>query len=372
MDYIKRDEAVVVLEDGTVFYGKSVGVKGIRWGEICFNTGMTGYQEVLTDPSYFGQIMLSTTPHVGTYGVTEGEDDSSSIKVAGLVCKDFSFDYSRPVARESLSEWLSKEDVVAIYDVDTRALTAHIRDLGATNAIICTDGTSVEALKAMFVDVPSMEGLELASKVSTEECYFFGNPDAQYKVSILDFGVKTNILRCLAERDCYLKVYPYNSTLEDLLDFSPNGIFLSNGPGDPKALGDLGVLSTVQDIVAQDLPVFGICLGHQLIGLSKGATTFKMLSGHRGVNHPVLNLLTGRGEITSQNHGFALSRESVDDSDSLEVTHVHLNDQTVAGIRVKDKAIFSVQYHPESSPGPHDSRYLFDEFVENMDKFLAK
>lgn len=366
MEFKNKKEGVIVLYDGTVFYGKSVGIEGTAYGEICFNTGMTGYQEIFTDPSYYGQIMLATTAHIGNYGIHSDEFDSNSIKISGLVCKNFSDFQSRPSAEETLYEYFEKANLVAISDVDTRALTAYIRDNGAMNAIISTDGTSVVKLREMVKEVPSMDGLELASKVSTEDVYFFGNNEATYRVAALDFGIKTNILRCLAERDCYVKVFPYNASYEELIAFNPDGIFLSNGPGDPEALGKLGVLDTVKDIINSGLPVFGICLGHQLIGLSQGINTFKMFSGHRGVNHPILNTITGRGEITSQNHGFAVIKEDVEKSDTLEITHLHLNDATVAGMKMKDKDVFSVQYHPESSPGPHDSRYLFDEFVTNM------
>lgn len=368
MEYKRKEDGIIVLADGTVFYGKSIGIKGTAFGEICFNTGMTGYQEVFTDPSYYGQIMLSTNPHIGNYGVNADEVDSDGIKIAGLVCKNFSYDYSRPDAEGSLFDYLAAHQLVVISDVDTRALTAYIRDNGAMNAVLSTDGKSVEELKALLNEVPSMEGLELSSVVSTKEPYFYGNPESKYRVSVLDLGIKTNILRCLAERDCYVKVFPYNSTYEALLSFNPNGIFLSNGPGDPQALADKGVLAVVKQVVEGDLPVFGICLGHQLICLSQGVGTYKMFSGHRGVNHPVLNLLTGKGEITSQNHGFAVSKEALTNHPTLEISHLHLNDQTVAGVRMKNKAVFSVQYHPESSPGPHDSRYLFDDFVANMNK----
>lgn len=368
MEYKRKEDGIIVLADGTVFYGKSIGIKGTAFGEICFNTGMTGYQEVFTDPSYYGQIMLSTNPHIGNYGVNVDEVDSDGIKIAGLVCKNFSYEYSRVDASGSLYDYFDAHQLVAISDVDTRALTAYIRDNGAMNAVLSTDGKSVEELKAMLKEVPSMEGLELSSVVSTKEPYFYGNPESKYRVSVLDLGIKTNILRCLAERDCYIQVFPYNSSYETLLSFNPNGIFLSNGPGDPQALADKGVLAVVKEVVEGHLPVFGICLGHQLICLSQGVGTYKMFSGHRGVNHPVLNVFTGKGEITSQNHGFAVSKETLTNHPTLEISHLHLNDQTVAGVRMKNKDVFSVQYHPESSPGPHDSRYLFDDFVSNMKK----
>ncbi len=364
MKYTSKDKAIVLLSDGTIFHGKSVGIKGTTTGEICFNTGVTGYQEIFTDPSYYGQIMLSTVAHIGNYGVHNDEVDSDGIKIAGLVCKNFSKDFSRPDADGSLYDYFEKKNLVAVSDVDTRALVSYIRDNGAMNAVISTDGKSIDELKEILAAVPDMNGLELASAVSTKEPYFYGNENATYKVAALDFGIKTNILRCLAARDCYVKVYPYNATLEDLNNFNPDGYFLSNGPGDPQPLTQ--VIETAKDIIATDKPVFGICLGHQIIALSQGVNTYKMFNGHRGINHPIMNSVSGKGEITSQNHGFAVVREEVEQNDNLEITHYHLNDNTVAGIRLKDKQVFSVQYHPESSPGPNDSKYLFDEFVSYM------
>lgn len=364
MKYQHRKKAIILLQDGTIFHGKSVGIEGTTFGEICFNTGVTGYQEIFTDPSYYKQIMVSTTAHVGNYGVTDEDTDSDDIQIAGLVCRNFSYSYSRAAATDSLYNYFKNKELVAVSDVDTRALTAHIRDNGAMNAVICTEDKSIEELKALLNQVPSMEGLELASKVSTKQPYYFGNENAKYKVSAVDFGIKTNILRCLAERDCYVKVFPFNATKEELDSFNPDGYFLSNGPGDPRPLKDAA--TEVTKIINAGKPVFGICLGHQLIALSHGVNTYKMFNGHRGINHPVMNVQTGKGEITSQNHGFAIVREEVENHPELEISHYHINDHTVAGIRVKNKPIFSVQFHPESSPGPHDSRYLFDEFVENM------
>lgn len=365
MKYHKRKRALLLLEDGTIFYGKSVSDKEhTAFGEICFNTGMTGYQEIFTDPSYFGQIMVLTNAHIGNYGAANDEVESDSIKIAGLVCKNFSYTYSRPHADESLEQFLDRNETFAISDVDTRALVSHIREHGAQNAVISTRVDEVEALKAALNAVPSMAGLELSSKVSTKEPYFFGEPDAQYKVAVLDIGVKKNILRCLAERGAYLKVFPFNASFDEMSEWNPDGYFLSNGPGDPEPLFD--AIATTQKILESEKPLFGICLGHQVLALANGVSTFKMHNGHRGINHPVLNLITQRGEITSQNHGFAVSKEEVEAHEDLEITHSHLNDQTVAGIRVKSKPAFSVQYHPEASPGPHDSRYLFDEFITSL------
>ena len=353
MKYHKRKRALLLLEDGTIFYGKSVSDKEhTAFGEICFNTGMTGYQEIFTDPSYFGQIMVLTNAHIGNYGAANDEVESDSIKIAGLVCKNFSYTYSRPHADESLEQFLDRNETFAISDVDTRALVSHIREHGAQNAVISTRVDEVEALKVALNAVPSMAGLELSSKVSTKEPYFFGEPDAQYKVAVLDIGVKKNILRCLAERGAYLKVFPFNASFDEMSEWNPDGYFLSNGPGDPEPLFD--AIATTQKILESEKPLFGICLGHQVLALANGVSTFKMHNGHRGINHPVLNLITQRGEITSQNHGFAVSKEEVEAHEDLEITHSHLNDQTVAGIRVKSKPAFSVQYHPEASPGPHD------------------
>ena len=365
MKYHKRKRALLLLEDGTIFYGKSVSDKEhTAFGEICFNTGMTGYQEIFTDPSYFGQIMVLTNAHIGNYGAANDEVESESIKIAGLVCKNFSYTYSRPHADESLEQFLDRNETFAISDVDTRALVSHIREHGAQNAVISTRVDEVEALKVALNAVPSMAGLELSSKVSTKEPYFFGEPDAQYKVAVLDIGVKKNILRCLAERGAYLKVFPFNASFDEMSEWNPDGYFLSNGPGDPEPLFD--AIATTQKILESEKPLFGICLGHQVLALANGVSTFKMHNGHRGINHPVLNLITQRGEITSQNHGFAVSKVEVEAHEDLEITHSHLNDQTVAGIRVKSKPAFSVQYHPEASPGPHDSRYLFDEFITSL------
>ncbi|WP_370477962.1 glutamine-hydrolyzing carbamoyl-phosphate synthase small subunit [Tamlana flava] len=367
MKYQKRQKAIILLADGTIFYGKAVGNKqGTSFGEVCFNTGMTGYQEIFTDPSYFGQIMVATNAHIGNYGTNADEVESDSVKIAGLVVKNFSYDYSRAAADDSLENFLDKNNLLAISDVDTRALVSYIRDHGAMNAVISTEVDNVEGLKKQLSEVPNMEGLELASKVSTKEPYYFGDENATYKVAALDIGIKKNILRNIAKRDAYIKVFPYNAKFEDLEAFNPDGYFLSNGPGDPEPLVDAQDLA--KEIIKRDLPLFGICLGHQVIALANGASTYKMYNGHRGINHPVKNLKTGKGEITSQNHGFAVDLESAESNPDLEVTHVHLNDNTVAGLAMKNKNVFSVQYHPEASPGPHDSSYLFDQFIENIKK----
>ena len=364
MKYQQRKKAIVLLADGTIFYGKSVGIEGTVTGEICFNTGMTGYQEIFTDPSYFGQIMVTTNAHIGNYGVNPSEVESDGIKISGLIVRNFSFEHSRVDSSGNLKDWFVKHNLVAISDVDTRALVSYIRDHGAMNAIISTEIDNIDKLKVQLSNVPSMEGLELASKVSAKEPYFVGDESSDLKVAVLDIGIKKNIIRNFVKRGAYVKVFPYDSSFEDLNSWNPDGYFISNGPGDPEPLKQAQQLA--KEIIKRDLPLFGICLGHQVIALANGISTYKMHNGHRGINHPVKNLLTGKGEITSQNHGFAINREETEIHPDVEITHVHLNDHTVAGIRLKNKNCFSVQYHPEASPGPNDADYLFDQFIENI------
>jgi len=366
MKYQTRKKALILLADGTIFYGKAVGKEGTAFGEVCFNTGMTGYQEIFTDPSYFGQIMVTTNAHIGNYGVSEEEMESDGVKIAGLVCKNFSYNHSRVAANGSLETFLEANDLFSISDVDTRALVSYIREHGAMNAIISTRVDEIDALKKELADIPDMNGLELASKVSTNKPYFFGDENATYKVAALDIGIKKNILRNLAARGMYVKVFPFNTTYEEMSTWNPDGYFLSNGPGDPEPLKEAQALA--RKVIVENQPLFGICLGHQVIALANGISTYKMHNGHRGINHPVKNILTGKGEITSQNHGFAINREETEAHDEVEITHVHLNDHTVAGIRLKNKNCFSVQYHPEASPGPNDASYLFDQFLENITK----
>ncbi|TXC78439.1 glutamine-hydrolyzing carbamoyl-phosphate synthase small subunit [Luteibaculum oceani] len=361
---MKEFNAVLLLSDGTVFHGNPAGHIGTTSGEICFNTGMTGYQEIFTDPSYFGQIMVTATAHIGNYGVSSEDIESEDIKIAGLVCKKFSQTFSRPAASGSLEEEFKKNKLVGICDVDTRALVRHIRKSGAMNAVISSDGKSIDELKEILNNTPSMEGLELSSKVSCKEKFTEGPDNAEFKVALMDYGVKKNIVRCLVERNCQVDVYPYSTKAEEVLSKDYDGIMLSNGPGDPSAMPE--EIKEVSKLLASGKPLFGICLGHQLLALSLGLKTEKMRFGHRGINHPVKNLVNGSCEITSQNHGFVVSNESVENSDKVELTHQHLNDQTVAGISVKGQKAFSVQYHPEASPGPHDSRYVFDQFIDNM------
>lgn len=356
--------AVLLLQDGKFFKGTAIGKIGTTTGEICFNTGMTGYQEVFTDPSYYGQILVQTNVHIGNYGIHQAETESDHIKIAGLVCKNFNVPFSRKMATESVQDYFSNEHVVGISDVDTREIVRYIRQKGAMNAIISSEETDVEQLKAMLAKVPSMEGLELSSKVTTTQPYFAGAETSAKKVAVLDFGVKRNIVNCLAERGAYVKVFPGNTSFNELKAWNPDGIMLSNGPGDPATMAY--AIDTVKEILNADIPVFGICLGHQILAEANGLKTFKMHNGHRGCNHPVKNLVTGKCEITSQNHGFAVNPDTLNNNPSVEITHVNLNDGTVEGISIKGKKAFSVQYHPESSPGPHDSRYLFDDFLKML------
>ena len=360
-----RQPAILLLEDGSVFHGKAVGKIGTTTGEICFNTGMTGYQEIFTDPSYYGQILLTTNAHIGNYGTKNAEIESDSIKIEGLICKNFTNQYSRKIADNPIQQYFEDEEKVGISDLDTRAIVRHIRDKGAMNAIISSDTLDVEALKSELAQVPSMDGLELASKVSTTEAYEVGNADAKYRVAVLDFGIKKNILRCMVDRGCLVKVFPAKTDFDTLMNWHPTGFFLSNGPGDPAPMDY--AIHTSKQILEANKPFFGICLGHQLMALAVDIPTYKMHLGHRGINHPVKNLRTGKCEITSQNHGFGVSPEAIEaNKDKVAVTHINLNDGTVEGIKVKGKPAFSVQYHPEASPGPHDARYLFDDFVALM------
>lgn len=361
MDKQIKFPATLVLADGTVYQGTSIGKIGTTTGEICFNTGMTGYQEVFTDPSYYGQILIETNVHIGNYGIHTDETESGSIKIAGLVCKQFNVPFSRKQSDMTVQEYFALNNLVGITDVDTREIVRHVRDKGAMNAIISSENKSVEELLAEVKRIPSMEGLELSSKVSTANTYFLGNPEASKRVAVLDLGVKSNILRSLTQRDCYLGVFNGKTSFSEMMKFKPGGFMISNGPGDPATM-DYAV-NTVKEILKNNVPLFGICLGHQMLAEAHGISTFKMHNGHRGLNHPVKNIIKGHCEITSQNHGFAVRAEDVMKNKDIEVTHINLNDNTIEGIRVKGKRAFSVQYHPEAAPGPHDSRYLFDDFV---------
>ena len=354
--------AVLLLADGTVAHGQAFGAVGTATGEICFNTGMTGYQEVFTDPSYFGQILIMNAAHIGNYGVKEADVESDSVKINGLIGRNLEDQYSRKMAKGSLNEYLKENKIVSIEGVDTRALVAHVRTKGAMNCIISSETTDIDVLKKKLAEVPDMDGLELASVVSTKEAYELGDKSASIRIAVMDYGVKRNILNCMVERGAYVKVFPAKTSLAEINKFKPNGYFISNGPGDPAPM-DYAV-NTLKEILKEEKPVFGICLGHQLLARANDIPTFKMHHGHRGLNHPVINLITGRSEITTQNHGFGVDPEAMKKADHLEITHVNLNDKSIEGIRVKGKPAFSVQYHPEATPGPHDSRYLFDEFIE--------
>ncbi|WP_028663508.1 glutamine-hydrolyzing carbamoyl-phosphate synthase small subunit [Runella zeae] len=359
-----RQPALLLLEDGTALRGTALGKIGTMGGEICFNTGMTGYQEIYTDPSYFGQIVINTTSHIGNYGVQlENEEESSSIKISGMVCNSFSQIYSRKTADFSLQTYFERANIVGISDVDTRQLVRHVRQKGVMNAIISSEILDEKTLREHLRDVPSMDGLELSSIVSTKDVYFMGDEaTAKYRIAVMDYGIKKSILLNLVQRGCFCKVFPAKTSFEEVMAFNPDGFFISNGPGDPAAMPY--AVETVKQFLDTNKPLFGICLGHQILGLASGISTFKMHQGHRGLNHPVKNLQTGLSEITSQNHGFAVSPAEIEAHPDVEVTHINLNDKTIEGIRRKDKPAFSVQYHPEASPGPHDSRYLFDDFVK--------
>lgn len=358
---MQHKKAYLLLEDGLLVEGTAIGKIGTSGGEICFNTGMTGYQEIYTDPSYYGQIIVNTTAHIGNYGALDEEQESAHPQIAGLVVNDYAKEFSRKSAKESLQKYFESKGVVGIADVDTRKLVRYIRSKGAMNAIISSELTP-EQLRAEIKKVPSMDGLELSSRVTTKEAYFEGDLNAQFRVAVLDLGIKKSIIYNLTSRGCYCKVFPAKTSFEEMAAWNPHGYFISNGPGDPSVMGY--AVETVKKALNSDKPLFGICLGHQLLALACGISTYKMHHGHRGLNHPVKNLISGKGEMTSQNHGFAVSEKDIEKNPDVEVTHLHLNDNTIMGIRLKSKKAFSVQYHPEASPGPHDSWYLFDQFIE--------
>jgi carbamoyl-phosphate synthase small subunit len=360
----QQQPAILLLEDGTIAHGKAFGAIGTATGEICFNTGMTGYQEVFTDPSYFGQILIMNSVHIGNYGVKDEDVESDNVKIRGLIGRNLEELYSRRQAKGSLNDYLKANNIISIEGVDTRALVAHIRTKGAMNCIISSAILDVEKLKEELKKVPNMDGLELASQVSTKESYEMGDPKSNVRIAVMDYGVKQHILHCMIDRGAFVKVFPAKTTLNEVKQFNPSGYFISNGPGDPAAMDY--AIDTLKEILKEDKPVFGICLGHQLLALANDIPTFKMHHGHRGLNHPVKNLETGKCEITTQNHGFGVDPDAVKKAKHIEITHVNLNDQSIEGIKIKNKPAFSVQYHPESTPGPHDSRYLFDEFIGMM------
>ena len=362
LKYKEKEKSILLLEDGRVFEGKAIGSRGVTTGEICFNTGMTGYQEIYTDPSYYGQIIINTTSHIGNYGAKDIEQESKDAKINGLIVGAYSPIGSRKTADSTLEEYLRANSTVGISDLDTRSLVRHIRSKGAMNCLISSTDFNIDELKQRLSKTPSMLNLELSSKVSTDAPYDLGNESSSYKVAVLDLGVKVSILRNITKRDSLCRVFPAKTSFDEMEKWSPDAYFISNGPGDPSAMNY--AVDTVKQILNNDRPVFGICLGHQILARALGISTFKMHHGHRGLNHPVKNLISGRSEITSQNHGFAVSMEDVEKSNEVILTHVNLNDDSVEGIRLKGQPVFSVQYHPESSPGPHDSRYLFDDFIE--------
>ena len=356
--------AILLLEDGTFFSGLACGKIGTATGEICFNTSMTGYQELFTDPSYFGQLLISTNVHVGNYGIKNEEAESDKIQIAGLICREYNNGFSRKQADSSIEDYFIQNNLVGITGIDTRAVVRHVREKGAMNAIVSSENTEIEFLKNELKNVPNMEGLELSSKVTTNATYTIGDVNAKYKIAALDFGIKKNILRNFDNRDCFVKVFPATTTFAEMKDFEADGYFISNGPGDPGVM-DYAV-ETVKQILAEDKPLFGICLGNQLLARAVGIPTYKLHHGHRGGNHPVKNLKTGKCEITTQNHGFAVDMDALKKSDKAVLTHVNLNDNSVEGLEIVGKKAFSVQFHPEAAPGPHDSRYLFDDFIKMM------
>ena len=363
----KLKKAILFLEDGLFFIGKSLGSNGETFGEVCFNTGMTGYQEILTDPSYSNQMIVMSSPHIGNYGTNNNDTESEKVYATGFVIKSESLQPSNWRSEQSLSSFLTKHKIVGIQDIDTRALTIHIRKNGAMRGIISTEDFDPDNLTRKIKNVPKMEGQDLAIKVARNKKVVLSNTDNPiYKIAAIDFGMKSNIYDIMLENKAEVEIFPANVSHEEILASNPDGIFLSNGPGDPAAV-TYGI-ETVKNLLSKK-PIFGICLGHQILALALGANTFKMKFGHRGINQPVKNLITNKVEITSQNHGFAVDEDSL--PSNVTVTHKHLNDDTVAGISCNDISAYSVQYHPEASPGPHDSRYVFNEFF-NMMKSNAK
>ncbi len=361
-----RDKAIIALSDGTVEHGYAIGRKGTTGGELCFNTSMTGYQEIFTDPSYYGQLMMMTYPHIGNYGTMSRDDEARTVMIAGLITRAFSREYSNPQADGSLQEYLERHEVVGISGVDTRRLVRHIRTRGVMNAVISSEILDEEELVERAKAWDPMEGLELATEVTRSEAQTV-HSDGPHKVAAFDYGIKQNIINSLRDRGCTLRIFPARGAAfrEELEEWEPDGFFFSNGPGDPNATSEYA-LDAVNYAKESGKPVFGICLGHQLMALSEEIPVKKMYVGHRGANQPVKNLETGKVEITTQNHGFAVDEEKIDES-KVEITHLNLNDDTIEGMRFRNFPGFSVQYHPEASPGPHDSAYLFDRFVKMME-----
>ena len=350
----------ILFQNGRILEGDSLGYIGTTGGEVCFNTGMTGYQEILTDPSYRGQMITMTYPHIGNYGVNHEDVESKKIQCSGFIVKQASEFPSNYRSTSSLDTYLEENKIVGIQNIDTRMITRMIRDEGAMNAVISSSDLLDENLRSALESLPDMNGLDLAKEVTCDESYIYKDiTNQKYRIAALDYGVKENILRILSSLGCEIKVFPASTSSSEILNYNPDGIFLSNGPGDPEAC--TYAIQMVKDLLGHK-PIFGICLGHQILSLALGAKTFKMKFGHRGCNHPVKNLDTNVIEITSQNHGFSVGDENL--PSNIDVTHINLNDNTIEGIRCKEYNAFSVQHHPEASPGPHDSRYLFDNFIK--------
>ncbi|MEX0720182.1 MAG: glutamine-hydrolyzing carbamoyl-phosphate synthase small subunit [Balneolaceae bacterium] len=358
-----QKKAILALSDGTVVHGQAVGKEGITGGELCFNTSMTGYQEVFTDPSYYGQLMMMTYPHIGNYGTMPRDDEARKVMVAGIITRAFSWEFSNTQADRSLQDYLEDNEITGISGVDTRKLVRHIREKGVMNAVISSTELDEKKLVQMAKDWDDMNGLELASKVSREEAQTV-NGEKDFRVAVFDYGIKQNIINSLNGRGCTLRIFPAKTSIEDVKAWDADGYFFSNGPGDPNATAEYA-LEAVEFAKKSGKPVFGICLGHQLMALSEGVKVKKMFVGHRGANQPVKNIKTGLVEISTQNHGFAVDEEALDEK-VAEMTHQNLNDGTIEGLKFKTFPGFSVQYHPEASPGPHDSAYLFDQFIEMM------
>jgi len=364
-----KKPAILLLENGHHFTGFSLGAIGSSGGEICFNTSMTGYQEILTDPSYCGQLITMTAPQIGNYGVNLEDIESNCVQAQGFIVRESSPIHSNFRATQSLDDYLLEAGVVGIQGIDTRALTRIIRNEGAMNAIISSDDTSFEALQNQLDALPDMAGQDLVKQVTCDKLWTWTDDGStsKWQVVALDLGIKHNIIRQLAAHDCEVTIVPAHTSAEDILKLRPDGFFLSNGPGDPAPVDY--AIKTVNTLLGV-LPIFGICLGHQIMSLAMGARTYKLKFGHRGGNHPVRNQLSGKVEITSQNHGFAVDPMSL--PDDLEITHINLNDETLEGVQSKSRPAFSVQYHPEASPGPHDSRYLFQHFITMMEAHAQK
>lgn len=368
--------AVLVLSDGSIFWGRGVGATGSSVGEICFNTSITGYQEILTDPSYAGQIITFTFPHIGNVGTNIEDTESNKPVARGLILRSSISASSNWRSTDDFNSWLKKNNLIGISGIDTRALTARIRDLGAPNGIVAHEAEGkfdLDELIKRAKSWPGLEGMDLAAEVTCNREYEWLESvwrklpsESQYHVVAIDYGAKKNILRCLVDAGCRVTVVPATATSEDVFRLNPDGVFLSNGPGDPAATGIYAV-PTIREVLERGIPLFGICLGHQLLALSIGGKTAKMKLGHRGANQPVKDLQTGKIEITSQNHGFEVLPETL--PPTAEVTHISLFDGSNEGLRLKDKPAFSVQYHPEASPGPHDSHYLFKRFVEMIESY---